>query len=72
MDEKYKQINIALNTNYPISPQIINIWQIYLQAKRKCFIETLDKCEQMLHLIGQVDDIPAETILILFLMRQFL
>jgi hypothetical protein len=71
MDKKYQQIMIALDSNYTKSPNIINIWKIYLQTKRSHFIEELDKCEQMLHLIGHVDDIPSETILTLYLMRQF-
>ena len=72
MDEKYQQIMIALDTNYPKSPNIINIWKIYLQTKRSRFIEELEKCEQILHIIDQLGDISLETILTLYLMRQFI
>ena len=33
MDTKYKQIITKLNTNYTKSPNIIKLWQIYLQIK---------------------------------------
>jgi len=70
MDEKYKQIITALDANYPKSPNIINIWQIYLQTKRKRFTEALEQCEQMLRIIDQRGDIPLETILTLCIMRE--
>ena len=72
MDTQYHKIMIALDANYPKSPNIINIWQIYLQTKRKRFTEALEQCEQMLRIIDQLGDIPLETILTLCLMRQFL
>jgi hypothetical protein len=70
MDKKYKQIITALDENYAKSPNIINIWQIYLQTKRKRFTETLEQCEQMLRIIDQLGDIPLETILTLCIMSE--
>jgi len=72
MDEKYHQIMTKLDINYLKSPNIINIWKIYLQEKRGRFIKELEKCEQILCTIGQVGDIPIEDILTLCLMRQCL
>ena len=63
---------IALYVNYTKSPNIINIWKIYLQTKKSRFIKEIEKCEQILPIIDQLGDIPIETILTLCLMRQFI
>ena len=70
MDEKYNQIITALDANYQKSPNIINIWQIYLQTKRKRFLKALEQCEQMLRIIDQLGDIPLETILTLCIISE--
>ena len=60
MDTKYKQIITSLNTNYTKSPNIITLWQVYLQIKKQRFMDDLCKCEQMLQQINNINNITFE------------
>ena len=71
MDTKYKQIITSLNTNYTKSPNIITLWQVYLQIKKQRFIDDLDKCEQMLQQINQLNNVNSESLIALYIMQQY-
>ena len=71
MDTKYKQIITSLNTNYTKSPNIITLWQVYLQIKKQRFIDDLDKCEQMLQQINQLNNVNSESLISLYIMQQY-
>ena len=71
MDAKYKQIITKLNANYTTSPNIIKLWQKYLQIKKQRFMNDLYKCEQMLQKINQINDISPELLLTLYIMQQY-
>ena len=71
MDTKYKQIITSLNTNYTKSPNIITLWQVYLQIKKQRFIDDLDKCEQMLQQINQLSNINSESLITLYIMQHY-
>ena len=70
MDNKYQQITIALDTNYNKYPNLIKMWQVYLQIKKQRFIDDLQKCEQMLHKINHLsNDISPKSILTLYMLN---
>ena len=71
MDTKYKQIITRLNTNYTQSPHLIKLWQVYLQIKKQRFIDDLDKCEQMLQQINQLNNVNSESLIALYIMQQY-
>ena len=71
MDTKYKQIITSLNTNYTKSPNIITLWQVYLQIKKQRFIDDLDKCEQMLQQINQLNNVNSESLIAVYIMQQY-
>ena len=71
MDKKYTQIITELNTNYTKSPNIIKLWQVYLQIKKQRFMNDLYKCEQMLQKINQINDISPESLLTLYIMQEY-
>ena len=71
MDDKYQQMIIKLDENYQKYPNIIKMWQVYLQIKKQRFIDDLQKCEQMLHKIDhQTNDISPESILTLYILSR--
>lgn len=71
MDDKYQQMIIKLDENYQKYPNIIKMWQVYLQIKKQRFIDDLQKCEQMLHKIDhQGVDICPESILTLYILSR--
>ena len=69
MEHYYNQIQHRLSTKSHHAPTIIQMWKYYLYFKRVRFIESLEKCEQMLGIIDQMGDIPPETILTLHIMN---
>ena len=71
MDAKYKQIITKLNANYTTSPNIIKLWQKYLQIKRQRFMDDLCKCEKMLQRINSVNNISMESLLTLYLIQEY-
>ena len=71
MDAKYKQIITKLNANYTTSPNIIKLWQKYLQIKKQRFMDDLCKCEQMLQRIVTVTNISMESLITLYLMQEY-
>ena len=71
MDAKYKQIITKLNANYTTSPNIIKLWQKYLQIKKQRFMHDLCKCEQMLQRIDTVTNISMESLITLYLMQEY-
>ena len=71
MDAKYKQIITKLNANYTTSPNIIKLWQKYLQIKKQRFMDDLCKCEQMLQRIDTVTNISMESLITLYLMEEY-
>jgi len=71
MDAKYKQIITKLNANYTTSPNIIKLWQKYLQIKKQRFMDDLCKCEQMLQRIDTVTNISMESLITLYLMQEY-
>jgi len=71
MDVKYKQITAKLNANYNTSPNIIKLWQKYLEIKKQRFMDDLCKCEQMLQQINNINNISMESLLTLYLMQEY-
>ena len=71
MDAKYKQITAELNANYTTSPNIIKLWQVYLQIKKQRFMDDLCRCEQMLQRINAVTNISMESLITLYLMQEY-
>ena len=71
MEAKYKQIITKLNANYTTSPNIIKLWQKYLQIKKQRFMDDLCKCEQMLQRIDTVTNISMESLITLYLMQEY-
>ena len=71
MDAKYKQIITKLNANYTTSPNIIKLWQKYLQIKKQRFMDDLCRCEQMLQRINAVTNISMESLITLYLMQEY-
>ena len=71
MDAKYKQIITKLNANYTTSPNIIKLWQKYLQIKKQRFMDDLCKCEQMLQRIDTVTNISMESLITRYLMQEY-
>jgi len=71
MDAKYKQIITKLNANYTTSPNIIKLWQKYLQIKKQRFMDDLCKCEKMLQRIDTVTNISMESLITLYLMQEY-
>ena len=70
MDTKYNQIITGLNTNYTKSPDLIKLWQVYLQIKKQRFLDDLYKCEQMLQQINNINPISMESLLTLYIIRE--
>lgn len=70
MDTKYNQITTKLNANYNKSPNLIHLWQTYLQIKKQRFLSDLHKCEQMLQQINSLSPINMESLLTLYIIHE--
>mgnify|MGYP001216633604 FL=1 len=69
MDEKYNLIIERLEVFREKFPNIVNLWDVFLQKRQEIFLQNLNKAEYFLNNCDNIlqDDLKPETIATLYL-----
>jgi hypothetical protein len=72
MDQQYTTIAInskRLSTKYP---NIIELWEKYINIKKKLFVESMQDCEKVVEKLdlNECDDLEKKQILLMYLLAK--
>ena len=68
MDAVYENIVNSLNERKETHPNLSNIWEYYLKYKKKEFLNTIEKCENIIKNLDNLNDLSVGNILSLYVL----
>tara|TARA_Y100001935_G_scaffold99384_1_gene82672 strand:+ start:2008 stop:2232 length:225 start_codon:yes stop_codon:yes gene_type:complete len=64
--DKIDELIDKFNVKYDTHPELVNLWTIFLSIKKIRISQIIQQSETALELMETNDDIPLETIILLF------
>ena len=71
MDEYLETILKKIDTQREKNPKLMNMWTHYFAIKKKIFLDSLTKCEEMIEEIENMPDFDEKTILLIYILIKY-
>uniref|UniRef100_A0A6C0BYL9 Uncharacterized protein n=1 Tax=viral metagenome TaxID=1070528 RepID=A0A6C0BYL9_9ZZZZ len=68
MDTVYENIVNSLNEKKETHPNLSNLWVFYLKHKKKEFLNSIKKCENIIKKLDNLNDLTVLNILSLYIL----